>query len=115
MSISSRFMLLLGIAMCPTSYSQQLLPNNTTTEVLFVGQLARPGTYDFSVMTTVLGGLVEVGGLKEDADIHDILIIRGEQILKFDYVKLVRKVASAQNVVLMTGDVVVVKKRTRQP
>ena len=116
MSISSRVIMLgLGIAMLPTSYSQQHVPNKTITEVIFAGQVARPGMYDFTVKTTVLGGLVEAGGLKEDADPHDILIIRGEQILKFNYVQLVQKVASQQNVVLVTGDVVIVKKRPPQP
>ena len=116
MSLSNGFMMLaLGLALLPTSYSQPLVPNTTGTAVLFAGQVARPGTYNFIVKTTVLSGLVEAGGLKEDADSQDILIVRGEQVIKFNYVQLVQKASSLQNVILMPGDVVVVKKRPSQP
>ena len=81
--------------------------------VYMIGKVARPGEYKLGRAINVIQALSLAGGLAPFADEDDILILRiqndGNQLqIPFDYKKVKRGEALGQNVVLQTGDVVVV-------
>ena len=74
------------------------------------GQVQRTGMFPLVVPTTVLEALTMAGGLSEWADKKKIIIIRGEQRLRFNYDAAIKgkKGKMDDNVLLQNGDFVVV-------
>jgi polysaccharide biosynthesis/export protein len=77
------------------------------------GQVEKPGSYPLNSPTTVIQLIAMAGGLKEFADGDNIMIIRNEKegqiSYRFSYKGLTsRKVSLATNILLKSGDTVVV-------
>lgn len=80
---------------------------------LFVlGQVARPGEFIANQNTDILQAITKAGGLTPYADPNDIKVIRREdgkqKAIKFNYSQVIRGKKLEQNIVLKSGDVVVV-------
>ena len=77
-----------------------------------IGKVNRPGTYPLSPDMTVLQALSVAGGLGEWADSDSIRIIRRsggkEEILPFDYDKVISGKKLEQNILLEPNDTVIV-------
>ena len=81
--------------------------------VYVIGKVARPGEFPFSRPLDVMQSLTLAGGATSFADVNDIRILRrgddGKQkILSFKYDDVSRGRHLEQNVLLQTGDTVVV-------
>ena len=81
-------------------------------EIYVIGQVARPGAFPAVQPLTVMQLLSLAGGLTPFADEDNIVILRrvdGKQVpIRFDYSKAKRGIDLEQNIVLKSGDVVVV-------
>lgn len=82
-------------------------------QVYVVGKVNRPGVYKFDRKVDVMQGLALAGGTTEFAGVNDIRILRrapsGEQqIFKFEYGEVARGLRLEQNIVLQSGDTLVV-------
>ncbi len=73
-----------------------------------IGEVARPGPYPLTVPTTVLEALVTAGGFRDFANQKKILVLRGAQRLKFNYKDVVAGKNTEQNVLLESGDKIIV-------
>lgn len=75
------------------------------------GGINRPGTYPLILPTTIFEALNQAGGFKEFANKKDIKILRGTEILHFNWEGYTKgdKKARAQNVAMMPGDTIIVK------
>ena len=80
--------------------------------VFITGQVAKPGPYALTSPTTVLQLISTAGGLNEYAKSKDIMITRtenGRQIaLKFNYRDVIKGKNLKQNIVLKSGDTIIV-------
>lgn len=93
-----------------------VLNPNITVEVLAVrskkftvtGEVGRPGSYPLTGPTTVLDALTNAGGFRDFANRKKIVIIRGEERLKFNYNDVIKGKNREQNIQIMDGDLVVV-------
>jgi polysaccharide biosynthesis/export protein len=72
------------------------------------GEVNRPGAYPLAVQTTVFQALTAAGGFREFANKKKIIIVRGEQRLRFNYNEVVKGKNLAQNIELETGDQIIV-------
>ncbi len=72
------------------------------------GEIGRPGTYPLVTPTTVLEAIVSAGGLKDFAKQKSIVVMRGAKRLKFNYKDVVKGKNLEQNVLLESGDHVIV-------
>ncbi len=72
------------------------------------GEINRPGAYPLATPTTVFEALTMAGGFREFANTKHIVIIRGAQRLKFNWKEVVKGKNLGQNVLLESGDKVVV-------
>jgi len=72
--------------------------------------VARNGMFPLVVPTTVMEALIMAGGLTEWANKKKIIIIRGQQRLKFNYDAAIKgkKGKMDDNILLENGDTVVV-------
>lgn len=82
-------------------------------QVFVLGRVNRPGVYKFDRPVDVLQVLSLAGGTSEFADVDDIRILRrtgaGEQrTFEFEYSRVVRGERLQQNIVLQSGDTLVV-------
>jgi polysaccharide export outer membrane protein len=73
-----------------------------------IGEVMKPGTYPLVVATTVMDALSLASGLREFANGKKIVIIRGDERLKFNYNDFVKGKNLKQNIVLENGDQIVV-------
>ena len=73
-----------------------------------IGEVLKPGPYPLTVPTTVLEALITAGGFRDFANQKKILILRGAQRLKFNYKEVVAGKRTEQNVLLESGDKIVV-------
>lgn len=73
------------------------------------GEVQRPGAYRLVVPTTVLEALGNAGGFREFANTKHILILRGAQQLKFNYKSVTSGKDLEQNVLLQSGDQIIVR------
>jgi len=77
-----------------------------------IGKISRPGTYPLNPDMTVLQAISVAGGLAEWADKDSIRIIRRsggkEEILPFDYNKVITGKKLEQNILLKTNDTIIV-------
>jgi polysaccharide biosynthesis/export protein len=75
-----------------------------------VGQVKTPGGYPLIQVTTVLDALINAGGFKDVfSNERDILIVRGDQRLHFNYKDYVKGENQDKNIPLQSGDVILVK------
>lgn len=77
-------------------------------KVFITGQVGQPGAFPLSAPRTVLQLIALAGGLTEYAEGDHITIMRGAQILKFNYKAVSKGKNLDQNVQLKPGDTVVV-------
>jgi polysaccharide export outer membrane protein len=78
-----------------------------------VGQVAKPGIYPLSQLTTVLDAISSAGGFRDFARETKIYILRklsdGTQTkLPFNYKDVIKGKTPASNIVLQSGDIIVV-------
>jgi polysaccharide export outer membrane protein len=73
------------------------------------GNVNRTGSFPLVVPTTVLEALTIAGGLAEFADKKNIVIMRGDKRLKFNYKDVIKGKNMAQNVYLENGDFIIVE------
>lgn len=81
-------------------------------KVFITGEVGRPGPFPLIAPTTVLQLIATAGGLREFAHRDQIVIMRTEgdkqSVFSFDWVAVVQKKKTQQNIFLKPGDVVVV-------
>ena len=73
------------------------------------GQIGSPGPYPLVVPTKVFDALNNAGGFQEFANKKEILIMRGDQRLKFNYNDYVKGKKTEDNIFLENGDTILVK------
>jgi polysaccharide export outer membrane protein len=80
--------------------------------VYVLGKVARPGDFPFTTPIDVMQALSLAGGATPFASLNDIVILRRqngvEHVLRFRYGDIQRGRSLGQNVVLQSGDTVVV-------
>jgi polysaccharide biosynthesis/export protein len=82
-------------------------------QVFVLGRVNRPGVYKFDRPVDVLQGLSLAGGAAEFADVDEIRVLRRtasgqQQSFEFKYSKVIRGERLEQNIVLQSGDTLVV-------
>jgi polysaccharide export outer membrane protein len=78
-----------------------------------VGKVAKPGTWQLTRPTTVLDAIAMAGGFQEFARVTKVYILRQaengkQQMLHFNYKKVIRGRDPSENIELQPGDTVVV-------
>jgi len=105
--IQTRLTRFIGAPVVSVGVSQ---PNST--RIFIVGQVARPGVFPFTGPTRILQLLALAGGFKEFANTSHLLVIRqegeGQKTLSVDYKKIESGSDVNQNIVLKSGDTIVV-------
>jgi polysaccharide biosynthesis/export protein len=80
--------------------------------IYIVGRVNKPGDYPFTTPVDVMQALSMAGGATPFAQLNDIVILRRqngqERMLRFRYEDVIRGRSLGQNVVLESGDTVVV-------
>ena len=107
--VQKPMLLALGLVFCATLFPQQPSSHPLSAKIRVLGDVAEPGTYTLTVPTTVLRALVEAGGFREAADLEEIFVVRGEQLIKFNYAEVIQGTNPAQDIVLTDGDVIVIR------
>jgi polysaccharide export outer membrane protein len=82
-------------------------------KVYVIGKVNRPGEFVLNRNVDVMQALSMAGGTTQFADVDDIIILRREQaesqkVFTFDYDEVKQGQNLAQNIILKSGDVVVV-------
>lgn len=72
------------------------------------GQVNRTGAFPLVVPTTVLEALSGAGGFQQWANKKKIVILRGDERLKFNYNDVIKGKSLDQNVLLENGDHIIV-------
>ena len=80
----------------------------TSARVYVVGEMLRPGEFPLTGGMTVLKALALAGGFKEFARRDGIVVVRGSQVIPFNYKHVVDGKDMSQNVLLAPGDTIVV-------
>jgi len=84
----------------------------SSPKVFVVGEVTTPGAYNMGRPLRVMQVLALAGGLLEYADRNSIIIIRNEnnkqRVLKFDYASVIKGKGIEKNIVLQSGDTIVV-------
>ncbi len=73
-----------------------------------LGQVKNPGLFRLINDVTLLDALSRAGGPTEDADPQGSMVLRGQQLIPVDFVKLLKYGDARQNIPLDPGDVVMV-------
>jgi polysaccharide biosynthesis/export protein len=73
------------------------------------GEVNRPGVFPLVVPTKVFDALGNAGGFKDFANKKDIVIIRGDKRLKFNWNDVVKGKKLDQNIFVENGDTILVK------
>jgi polysaccharide export outer membrane protein len=76
---------------------------------LINGEVMKTGAFPLVVPTRVMDALVNAGGFKDFANKKDIVIIRGNTRLKFNWNDVIKGKKTEQNVYLEHGDIIIVK------
>ena len=74
-----------------------------------MGEVQKTGAFPLVVPTTVMEALVNAGGFRDFANTKNILIMRGNQRFKFNYKDVVRGKNLEQNILLQSGDQIVIR------
>jgi polysaccharide biosynthesis/export protein len=72
------------------------------------GEINKPGSYPLVIPTTVLEALVNAGGFRDFANTKKIIVLRGNQRLKFNYKEVTKGKKMEQNILLQPGDQIIV-------
>jgi polysaccharide export outer membrane protein len=72
------------------------------------GQVFRPGEFPLVVPTRVFDALSNAGGFRDFANKKKIVIIRGAERIRFNYLDMLKGKNSDQNIFLENGDTIVV-------
>jgi protein involved in polysaccharide export with SLBB domain len=107
--VQKTMLLALGLMFCTTLFPQQPSSHPLSAKIRVLGDVAKPGTYTLTVPMTVLRALVEAGGFREAADVEEILIVRGERLIKFNYAEVIQGTNPAQNIPVTDGDVILIR------
>ena len=73
------------------------------------GEVNRPGMYPLVVPTRAFDALNNAGGFRDFASQKDIVIVRGDKRIKFNYKDVVKGKKLEQNIFLESGDTILVK------
>jgi len=77
--------------------------------IYFVGGVVRPGPLQLMNQdVTLLQAISMVGGVSQGGNLESAIVLRGDQIIPVDFVKLIQKTDMTQNVKLQPGDTIVV-------
>jgi polysaccharide export outer membrane protein len=76
--------------------------------VFFVGGVARPGPMQLTQELSLLQAISLAGGLLPAADLESAFVLRGNQRIPVDFVRLIQKADITQNLRLQPGDTIVV-------
>jgi len=76
--------------------------------IYFVGEVTRPGQLQLLQDLTLLQAIAMVGGLTEGVDLASATVLRGNQVVPVDFVKLVKKGDVNENIRLQPGDTIFV-------
>ncbi len=87
-----------------------------STQILVLGQVARPGAYPMEERLTVLESIAKAGSYTETAGLRKVTIARQSRaetpkVIKVDLKKIITKGDRRGNVVLEPGDIVYVPKK----
>jgi protein involved in polysaccharide export with SLBB domain len=74
-----------------------------------IGEVGRPGIYRLSPDSSVLTALQMVRGLTASADPHNVVVVRGQRLIRVDLDNLLR--GRIEDIPLMDGDEVVIPNR----
>lgn len=72
------------------------------------GEVMKPGSYPLVIDTTVLEALVNAGGFREFANTKKIVILRGNERLRFNYKDVSKGKKMEQNILVKPGDQIIV-------
>jgi polysaccharide export outer membrane protein len=72
------------------------------------GEINRPGSYTVISPISVLEAISNAGGLKDFANGKKIIIMRGNERLKFNYKEVIKGKNMEQNILLQPGDHIIV-------
>lgn len=78
------------------------------TQFTVVGEVARPGSFDYREEMTVMDALTQVGGVRETADLTSATLIHEEKVEPLDLEALLRHGDGSVNKKLVAGDRIVV-------
>ncbi len=73
------------------------------------GEVYHAGEFPLAVPTRIFDALSNAGGFREFANKKKIVIIRGAERLKFNYIDILRGKNLEQNILLQNGDTIVVE------
>jgi polysaccharide export outer membrane protein len=73
------------------------------------GGVNKPGSFPLVVPTRVFDALSQAGGFREFANKKDIVIVRGDRRIKFNWDEVVKGRKLEQNIFLENGDTIYVK------
>jgi polysaccharide export outer membrane protein len=76
--------------------------------VYFVGGVAKPGPLQLIQDLTLLQAISVVGGLAPGVDLRSATVLRGDQSIPVDFVKLIQRGDLNENIKLRPGDTIVV-------
>ncbi len=76
--------------------------------IYFLGKLNKPGVHYNKSEITLLQALSLAGGTTEGADLSLAYVVRGEEKLSLDFIKLLRGGDIGQNILLMPEDTIVI-------
>jgi polysaccharide export outer membrane protein len=81
-------------------------------QVYVIGQVNRPGAYVMNPQINILQALTVAGGMTPFAAVNDIIVIRssktGQRVMPFRYNEVSKGRNLEQNIVLESGDIVIV-------
>jgi polysaccharide export outer membrane protein len=84
--------------------------NQVNSKKYFItGQVNRPGQYPLVVPTRVFDALAGAGGFRDFANTKNIIIVRGDKRIKFNYNEVLQGKKLEQNIFLENGDMLVVR------
>ncbi len=72
------------------------------------GEIGRAGSYTIISPITVLEALSNAGGLRDFANAKKIVIMRGDERLKFNYKEVIKGKKMEQNIQLLPGDHIII-------
>jgi len=76
--------------------------------VFFIGGVSKPGPMQLTQDLTLLQAVSMAGGVVPTADIESAFVLRGDQRIAVDFVKLIQKGDVSQNIKLMPRDTIVI-------
>jgi polysaccharide export outer membrane protein len=74
-----------------------------------VGQIMRTGMFPLVVPTTILEAINGAGGFQEFANRKKVVILRGNQRIKFNYDDVIKGKNMSQNILVENGDHIIVQ------